>query len=330
VRKSTVFQLTGGLLIAGAGLYIFFRDVNPGILLKEIRQTKYWIILVSVILNPLSMWFRALRWELMLPSRPDTVRNGLFPMVIIGFMFNNIFPARIGEAARAVLLWKKNRFTVMESVGSLLIERFIDCLMYASLFFIPVFLTSSLSSLSFYAMLMALGVGISILCFFLYLFFPSVFRAFVEKIIGFFPEKMRKQLKKFSDEFFSNLDWIFSFRNVCGVILYTILGALCSIGVMFLLARGVEAFGFLKSMFGVALAAFGAAIPLSPGYVGTLHSAVSGGLKIAGVGVEKAGAIAILYHAIGYITVTVIGLYYFFSTRISLREINEAKQDLDR
>lgn len=142
MKKSTVFQLTGGLLIAGVGLYIFFRDVNPGILLKEIRQTKYWIILVSVILNPLSLWFRALRWELMLPSRPDTVRNGLFPVVMIGFMFNNIFPARIGEAARAVLLWKKNRFTVMESVGLLLIERFIDTLMYASfssfLYFLPV------------------------------------------------------------------------------------------------------------------------------------------------------------------------------------------------
>lgn len=266
----------------------------------------------------------------MLPSRPDTVRNGLFPVVMIGFMFNNIFPARIGEAARAVLLWKKNRFTVMESVGSLLIERFIDTLMYASFFFIPVFLTSSLSSLSLYAFLMASGVGVSILCFFIYLCFPGIFRVFVEKIIGFFPEKTRKRLIRLNEEFFSNLDWMFSFRKLCGVILYTILGSLCSIGVMFLLARGVEAFGFLESMFGVALAAFGAAIPLSPGYVGTLHSAVSGGLKIAGVGVEKAGAIAILYHAIGYISITAIGLYYFFSTRISLREINEAKQNLDR
>ncbi|NLG17492.1 MAG: flippase-like domain-containing protein [Fibrobacter sp.] len=329
MKKSTVLQLTGGTIIAGAGLYIFFRDVDAGMLLKEIKHTRLWIILAVFVLSPVSLFFRSLRWNLMLPSRPEVSRKGLFPLVMIGFMFNNIFPARIGEAVRAVLLWKRNRFTVMESVGSLLVERFIDTLVFSSFFFVPVFITGKMAVLYPWALTLAAGFSFALICFVLYLLFPGIFKVCTEKIIGIFPQKFAVRLNKVSAELFSSLDWMFSFRKVCGVLFYTILTAFSSVGMMFLLARGVSAFGFLESMFGVACAAFGAAIPLSPGYVGTLHTAVSGGLKIMGVGIEKAGAIAVLYHALGYISITSIGLYYFFSTRISLREINDAKQNMD-
>ncbi|NLG15885.1 MAG: hypothetical protein GX556_00985, partial [Fibrobacter sp.] len=79
MKKSTVLQLTGGTIIAGAGLYIFFRDVDAGMLLKEIRHTRLWIILAVFVLNPVSLFFRSLRWNLMLPSRPEVSRKGLFP-----------------------------------------------------------------------------------------------------------------------------------------------------------------------------------------------------------------------------------------------------------
>jgi hypothetical protein len=81
-------------------------------------------------------------------------------------------------------------------------------------------------------------------------------------------------------------------------------------------------------MFAQACAVMGAAIPLSPGYVGTLHATLLEGLSYLGQSREKARAIAILYHALAYIPVTTVGLVYFFRTDLRFRDLSHAKEDL--
>jgi uncharacterized membrane protein YbhN (UPF0104 family) len=54
------------------------------------------------------------------------------------------------------------------------------------------------------------------------------------------------------------------------------------------------------------------------------------GLTLVGVTIEKAGAIAVLYHAIGYITVTLLGIYFFFAINVSFNEIGKAKEELNK
>ena len=77
-------------------------------------------------------------------------------------------------------------------------------------------------------------------------------------------------------------------------------------------------------------APLGAAIPLSPGYVGTLHAVLKQGLVLCGIDTNRAIAVATLYHATGYVTVTVTGLYYYFKMKISFREIGKAKEELGK
>lgn len=142
------------------------------------------------------------------------------------------------------------------------------------------------------------------------------------------PEKFSAGLFKIGRQLISNLDWIFSFRKVVFVILYSFLTMMCQVFMMLLLGIRIDGFGIFEGMFGVASAACGAAIPLSPGYVGTLHAALRGGLSMLGINNDNAGAIAVLYHAIGYITVTALGLIFLFSIRISFKEIGNAKENL--
>jgi len=78
-------------------------------------------------------------------------------------------------------------------------------------------------------------------------------------------------------------------------------------------------FGILQALFAQAFAALGAAIPLAPGYVGTLHAFMLEGLALCGVGRDKAQAITILYHAVPYITITALGLYYFFKLNVTFK-----------
>jgi glycosyltransferase 2 family protein len=330
MKLSTVAQIFGGVVVASAGLYIFLKDLKFIEIWNQIKATEWWVIALVAMLSPLSLWLRTLRWKIMLPSRSGTEKKGLFSIVVIAFMVNNILPARLGEAARALLLWRRNKFTAAESIGSLIFERVLDSLTFLSFLFFPIFFVKGLEHLFLYGMIcltVFLGVIISLV---LYTLFPLFTKKQVQKIAMFVPEKMRIKVKKFGRELISNLDWIFSIKKVLSVVVLSYLTVFCYTGMIWLLGIKIESFGFLGSMFGVAFAALGAAIPLSPGYVGTLHAMLLEGLTLVGVTIEKAGAIAVMYHAIGYVTVTLLGIYFFLAINVSFSEIGKAKEELNK
>jgi len=91
----------------------------------------------------------------------------------------------------------------------------------------------------------------------------------------------------------------------------------------------LSGFGVFHGMFGVAFAAIGAAMPGAPGFVGTLHAALKQGFGFLGVQESGAAAITILYHAIGYIVVTFMGIVFYFTMKLSFDDIGKAKQQID-
>lgn len=331
MKKSHLLQGAGGVLISALGLYLFFKSVDTTVLWKEICTTKKWIIAAVILLNPLTIWFRALRWKVMLPdSREEKNKRGLFPITMIGFMLNNLLPARLGEAARAVLLWKRNGFTVAESAGSLLVERALDMLLYSTFFFIPVFGNSSLASLQPYAALMIAAFAVSVVFLIVYCRFRTEALKVASKILILVPNSLKNKVQKICKELISNLEWVFSWHKVTRVVLYSILMMFCYVFMMYFLAWELDKFNILDSMFGVSMAALGAAIPLSPGYIGTLHSSLLQGLGMVGVVENKAGAMAVLYHGIGYTTITALGLMFLMSMKVSFKEISKAKEELKK
>lgn len=330
MKKSSLIQIVVGIVISSVGIYIFLKNVNLLEIWNQIKTTEWWIVIAVAALSPLSIWFRSVRWKIILPEKNDGMKSGLFSIVMISFMINNIFPARLGEAARALILWRKNKFTVAESIGSLVLERIFDSISFLSFLFVPIFFVNGLEHLYLYGVICLSVFLITICGLFLYAIFPSFTKKKAQGALKIFPGKIQSKAGKFGSELISNLDWIFSFTKVIKVIVLSYLILFCYAGMIWLLGFKIETFGFLDSMFGVAFAALGAAIPLSPGYVGTLHAMLLEGLKLLGVSIEKAGAIAVLYHAIGYIIVTVLGIYFFFVSNISFKEIGNAKEEMKR
>jgi uncharacterized membrane protein YbhN (UPF0104 family) len=83
----------------------------------------------------------------------------------------------------------------------------------------------------------------------------------------------------------------------------------------------------LDSLFAQAFAACGSAIPLAPGAVGTLHAVLLQGLVITGMEAGKARALVVLYHAVGYVALTTIGLVFFLTMNVKFKEITESPKD---
>lgn len=328
MNKSTIIQIVTGSLFTAGGLYIFFKEVKLGLLWHEVCRTPVSIILIVASLSILSLFFRSMRLKLFLKSSPKNTVKELFPQVVIGFMANNIFPARLGEAVRVFLLWKKSGFTLAESIGSLIVERVIDMIFFAPFFFIPVFFSNNMKSLDYYAYALLGVFTASCFCGILYSRFPSFVSNIGKRCITFLPVKWRSGAEKIGSEVISNLEWLFSFKKSAAVFLLSFITPFCYAIMIWLLGKDLDNFGTLGGMFGVAFAAIGAAIPLAPGYVGTMHAVLLSGLGLAGVGADRAGAMAVLYHAIGYVTVTSLGLYYFFSIKLSFKMFGTIKKDL--
>lgn len=328
MKRTRTVQLLAGGLIAGAGLWIFFRDVNPARLGQELTSHHPLVLLACAGLVLFSLKLRAIRWGIMLPRVRTAHNQGLFGHVMIGFMVNNIVPARVGEAARVLLLWRKNGYGVTIAIGSLILERTIDVVVFGTFFIFPVLVLEPLEPLRRYALLMAAGCGFAGLVFILYVIAPGLVRTGFRRALAILPVKLRQRVKVTMEELASNLDWTSSPARIGVVLVLSYVIAFCFALMLLLLSDQFTLPGIVRSMFAQACAVMGAAIPLSPGYVGTLHAALLEGLTYLGQSRETARAIAILYHALAYVPVTVVGLVYFFRTDLRFRDLSHAKEDL--
>jgi uncharacterized membrane protein YbhN (UPF0104 family) len=207
-------------------------------------------------------------------------------------------------------------------------------------FFVPVFFlesmqttsvgaatTTGLKNLTLFTFALVLcGIFLlALITFFLYARFPRQVRGIGKKLAALLPRSVQKKANKMAGEVLLNLHWTSSARNVALVCIHTALIMVCYSGMVIALVHDSR-FGLLHGLFANAFAALGAAIPLAPGFVGTLHAVLLQGLLLCGLSREKASAVTILYHAIGYCTVTLIGLYFYFRMQVKVKEISEAEK----
>jgi uncharacterized protein (TIRG00374 family) len=94
-----------------------------------------WLAL-SVVLGILSHVIRALRWKILLePMGHNPKNSNTFFAVMIGYLANMALP-RLGEVTRCGVLNKYEKIPINQSIGTVIIERSIDLVLFILLFFI--------------------------------------------------------------------------------------------------------------------------------------------------------------------------------------------------
>jgi uncharacterized protein (TIRG00374 family) len=115
--------------------YIAFSGINLSLAWRALRTSNYWWVLASLIAFGLGDLTRALRWRsLFAPGRrppASVVTNAM----MVGYLYNNIMPARAGEAARVVVLTQRSDAAPVEIVATVVLERLYDVLGILVLFF---------------------------------------------------------------------------------------------------------------------------------------------------------------------------------------------------
>ncbi len=106
------------------------------------REAKYIYIFPAIALMFISHYFRTIRWSVLISPIKKVSLLNLFSAIMIGFMANNVLPARLGEVIRPVMIARKEKIKVSTSFATVVMERVFDILgiiVIASLlfFFLP-------------------------------------------------------------------------------------------------------------------------------------------------------------------------------------------------
>jgi uncharacterized protein (TIRG00374 family) len=332
-----------GIVLAAGGLWIFFRDVDLYDLWVQLKSYNPFVIVLCAVLPALSLWLRSVRLGLILPASPNSTKKKLFDLVMIEYAINNVLPGRTGDAARGVLLWHRNGFSAGVAIGSVLVERIIDVLMTFAFFFLPVFLLPSLQnariplrlgSIHGHLSLWVMGVlacGFALFSFSLFLLYsrhPIAAKALVKEVLAFLPISWHRHTSELAAGVGGNLRWLFSWRRSGAVFVLSIGIEACYAASFFLLVGPFNLTGIVHSLFLQAFGALGTIIPLAPGYIGTLEASLLLGTTLLGVEGSRARASIILYHAIGFIAVTPLGIYYVLKRHVPFKDISKARDEL--
>jgi uncharacterized protein (TIRG00374 family) len=124
-----------GFVVTAVCTYLAVRGVDldeAGNALANCDLT--WLVPGGIVFA-IAIWLRALRWWVVFaPEKRPRLRE-LTRALLIGFFFNNILPARAGEAARIIALHSATGTPRAEALGTVVVERVFDVLSLLILLF---------------------------------------------------------------------------------------------------------------------------------------------------------------------------------------------------
>jgi uncharacterized membrane protein YbhN (UPF0104 family) len=267
------------------------------------------LLFVAVGVYALATLLRGWRWDRVLASMDIGHRRGdAYSLVCVGYMGNNVLPARGGELLRVMLMAPRTQARRRELLGSIITERVIDVVALGGLFAAMTLASVAGSPVGKAPAYVALGGGaVGIVALALYL-----------------RERRRGRFERFAA----------AIRPVAGaskIIIRPAGAGLVAVtavvwvleGVVFWLvghSLGLE-LDLVGGTFLVVLASFFALIPAAPGYVGTFDTAVLFGLHALKVTGGNAVAFAVLVRFVMFVPITAVGLLLLMARHGGVRQL---------
>ena len=100
------------------------------------RNANYAYVIPSLVFYFLAVQARSMRWKYLLKPLMGQPRKAIYPVVVVGYMANNLIPVRIGEVLRSYYLSLREPVSPAGAFGTVAVERASDVL--ALLFFLAI------------------------------------------------------------------------------------------------------------------------------------------------------------------------------------------------
>lgn len=334
-------------------LYLAFRNINMRDLAASFAAVKWiWIIPVAA-LTWLSFWWRAWRWQKLLEPKQRCAVWHLFGPTMVGFAFNNIFPARIGELARPLALKKQENVPFTTGLSTVVLERMFDVLALLILFILVVLfidfpegmslrygeieitrdLMNTIARNSLILAVVGFAGAIAML--------SSRLRALAVTILRkmpLVPHRLTDKAAHLIENFALGFDSLRSPWLVLQIVFHTAAIWLVTAASIWAMGFGFPGMTmtFFHAMVFLVVTAILVALPSAPGYWGVYEIGGQAALVMIGLasndstGLSIALGFTLLFHFIQWAVTTAIGLFYAAKIHVSVKEVSaQADHPLD-
>jgi uncharacterized protein (TIRG00374 family) len=326
LRRSRTLLLVLALLLSAFFTYLAVRDVDWDVFWSGLRGSNYWWLVPAFVVLALSVWVRAVRWRLLfLPGARPPV-GATTRALIVGQFFNNILPARAGEAARIVVLNQETGTSRAETLGTAVAERIADLLVLLLLLFVTLpFLPevtwlqgAALLALALVAVLAATTVAL---------------RRFGHRPLGFIlrplarlPALGREQTDRVASKIVAGLHALERPESAGPAVGLTIASwLLIALSYWFTMLAFEPDLGFAAGILVLVATSLSMVIPSLPASVGVFEAAVIIALRPYGVEESRALSYAVVLHALNLFPYIVAGYVVLHGhTRRLRRAVQEA------
>ncbi len=318
-------------------LYWALRGVSPAAFFREIARANLWLFLASAAVATLTFPARASRWRIILAARSAGVPwRPVWHATAIGFMANNVLPARAGELARAFAGSRLVGLPFAASLGSVAVERVFDGLIVILLMAVaiasgdfPAAVTIGHTSVSTVAAWLGAAFILALAFLFALVHAPREGLARVAAVLRrLLPPAAAEWLVRVTRGFIEGLSILRAPRDFARVVVWSLAVWLINGAAFYLgfLAFHIHGLPLTSPLLLQGIVAIGVAIPSSPGFFGLFEAGSRVSLGLYGVPGVAAASFALGTHLGWFVPITALGLVYLARSGLSLHDISAPEE----
>jgi hypothetical protein len=333
MRRNRIIVMVG-LVVSVVFLAIALRGLHPEQFFESLRGVQLPLTLLAALIYFGAVLTIALRWQFLLRPVQLVPLLALARIVCIGYMGNNVYPLRAGEALRIFLLHRQHHFPPARATTIVIVERVFDGLtMLAFIFTALLFVNTQSAAVNQVATFAAPFFLLAMTIFFGLAAFPNLLRRFVQFFIGLIPSrlplagKLHHIAEHLSEEIIVGLEALRSPLNLLGAVVFSFVswGIEASVYWIVLHAFGLD-LPYAAALLVVGTVNLAGLLPAAPGNVGVYEFFVAAVLGALLVAPETALAYAIVVHLVIWLPVTVVGFFFLARTGFGITDVTQARE----
>ncbi len=313
------WQFWIGVLISVLFIWLALRGLRLEEFWGAVKKANYTWLVPGVAVYFVGVWVRAWRWHYLLGPIKKIPTETMFPITTIGYMGNNVYPARAGEVLRAVILRRRAGVPISASLATIIVERIFDGVVMLAFVFVNLpelaKLTGSSGFVGNIQQVAVVGTGVflgALAVFLVAAMFPQMAAKtgfwFIYRLL---PKRMHDRVTSLATKFLDGLASLRSPVNVLMVFFTSVLIWLLETGKYWFV---MHAFNFHVSFFALMLmngiVNLATTIPSAPGYIGTFDAPGIAVLTAYGVDQATAAGYTLVLHVALWLPITLLGAYY--------------------
>ena len=336
----TSWKFLLAVLVSALLLLVLVLQVGLDDIWEALTEANYFFVVPAIALYFVAVYFRALRWRYLLSPIGSFSLGRLYPVVVIGYMANNVLPARLGELVRSYYLARKERVSASATLATLAVERVYDgltLLAFAAVSGLLLLLLGEFGRGSDISPAVAIVLAtFTVLAFLAALAFltllstsPGVGR-FFDRSLGIVPSRIRPKARGIYETFVQGLSILNSPRRHMGLFVLSVPVWLLEGGVYLIIGYS---FG-IDSLFGsfwvfvlvvllvTATSNLATSVPSFIGGIGPFEVVAYQTLLALGVGDDLALSYALVVHLVAlWLPVNLLGVALLWGQNLSLKQL---------